>query len=68
MYTEQSSIMPNLFTPDVALDLQEYLQDMSQDASNPVDLELALDYLETQDIQITDAVVNYVTRFIDINF
>ena len=54
---------------DIATDLISFLQDMSSDNDNLVpDLELATDYLESQDVEITDAVLNHAARLIDINF
>ena len=53
----------------IATDLISFLQDMSSDNENLVpDLELATDYLESQGVEITDAVLNHVSRLIDINF
>ena len=50
-------------------DLILFLQDMSSDNDNLVpDLELATDYLESQGVEITDAVLNHAARLIDINF
>ena len=51
-----------------AIDLLSYLQDVSVDAPNTPDLELATDYLESQGVEITDAVLNHASRLIDINF
>ena len=54
---------------DIATDLISFLQDMSSDNENLVpDLELATDYLESQGVEITDAVLNHASRLIDINF
>tara|TARA_B100000508_G_scaffold42401_1_gene33043 strand:+ start:357 stop:530 length:174 start_codon:yes stop_codon:yes gene_type:complete len=54
---------------DIATDLISFLQDMSSDNDNLVpDLELATDYLESQGVEITDAVLNHAARLIDINF
>ena len=54
---------------DIATDLISFLQDMSSDNDNLVpDLELATDYLESQGVEITDAVLNHASRLIDINF
>ena len=53
----------------IATDLISFLQDMSSDNDNLVpDLELATDYLESQGVEITDAVLNHASRLIDINF
>ncbi len=53
----------------IATDLISFLQDMSADNDNVVpDLELATDYLESQGVEITDAVLNHAARLIDINF
>ncbi len=52
----------------IATDLISYLQDMSVDAPNAPDLELATDYLESQGVEITEAVLNHAARLIDINF
>ena len=53
----------------IATDLISFLQDMSSDNDNLVpDLELATDYLESQGVEITDAVLNHAARLIDINF
>ena len=42
---------------------------MSSDNDNQApDLELATDYLESQGVEITDAVLNHAARLIDINF
>ena len=50
-------------------DLILFLQDMSSDNDNQApDLELATDYLESQGVEITDAVLNHAARLIDINF
>ena len=51
-----------------ATDLVHFLQDMAADTNNTPDLELATDYLESQDVEITDAVLNHAARLIDINF
>ena len=54
---------------NIATDLISFLQDMSSDNDNLVpDLELATDYLESQGVEITDAVLNHAARLIDINF
>ena len=54
---------------EIATDLISFLQDMSSDNDNLVpDLELATDYLESQGVEITDAVLNHASRLIDINF
>jgi len=54
---------------EIATDLISFLQDMSSDNDNLVpDLELATDYLESQGVEITDAVLNHAARLIDINF
>ncbi len=53
----------------IATDLISFLQDMSSDNDNLVpDLELATDYLESQGVEITDAVLNHAAHLIDINF
>ena len=53
----------------IATDLISFLQDMSADNDNVApDLELATDYLESQGVEITDAVLNHAARLIDINF
>ena len=53
----------------IATALISFLQDMSSDNENLVpDLELATDYLESQGVEITDAVLNHASRLIDINF
>ena len=50
-------------------DLILFLQDMSSDNDEQApDLELATDYLESQGVEITDAVLNHASRLIDINF
>ena len=49
-------------------DLIFFLQDMAADTNNTPDLELASDYLESQGVEITDAVLNHAARLIDINF
>ena len=54
---------------ELATDLILFLQDMSSDNDNLVpDLELATDYLESQGVEITDAVLNHAAHLIDINF
>ena len=52
----------------IANDLVLFLQDMAADTNNTPDLELATDYLESQGVEITDAVLNHAARLIDINF
>ena len=52
----------------IATDLISYLQDMSVDAPNAPDLELATDYLESQGVEITDAVLTSVQTLISLNF
>ena len=53
----------------IATYLISFLQDMSADNDNLVpDLDLATDYLESQGVEITDAVLNHAARLIDINF
>ncbi len=64
MYTKQISIMPLQTT----VDLLSYLQDVSVDAPNTPDLELAIDYLESQDVEITDAVIADVQELLFLNF
>ena len=64
MYTKQISIM-NLQT---ANDLVLFLQDMAADTNNTPDLELATDYLESQDVEITDAVIADVQELLFLNF
>ena len=51
-----------------AIDLLSYLQDVSVNAPNTPDLDLATDYLESQGVELTPAVINYTARLIDINF
>ena len=51
-----------------AIDLLSYLQDVSVDAPNTPDLELATDYLESQDVEITDAVIADVQELLFLNF
>ena len=41
---------------------------MSVDAPNTPDLELATDYLESQDVEITDAVIADVQELLFLNF
>jgi len=53
---------------ETATDLILFLQDMSEDADNAPDLELATDYLESQGVDVTPAVINHAARLIDINF
>ena len=54
---------------DIATDLISFLQDMSSDNDNLVpDLELATDYLESQDVEITDAVIADVQELLFLNF
>ena len=54
---------------DIATDLISFLQDMSSDNDNLVpDLELAIDYLESQDVEITDAVIADVQELLFLNF
>ena len=53
----------------IATDLISFLQDMSSDNENLVpDLELATDYLESQDVEITDAVIADVQELLFLNF
>jgi len=50
-------------------DLILFLQDMSSDNDEQApDLDLATDYLESQGVELTPAVINYTARLIDINF
>ena len=51
-----------------AIDLLSYLQDVSVNAPNTPDLELATDYLESQDVEITDAVISDVQELLLLNF
>ena len=51
-----------------AIDLLSNLQDVSVDAPNTPDLELATDYLESQDVEITDAVIADVQELLFLNF
>ena len=54
---------------DIATDLISFLQDMSSDNDNLVpDLELATDYLESQGVEITDAVIADVQELLFLNF
>tara|TARA_Y100000739_G_C20184907_1_gene273961 strand:- start:145 stop:318 length:174 start_codon:yes stop_codon:yes gene_type:complete len=54
---------------ETATDLILFLQDMSSDNDNQApDLELATDFLESQGVDITPAVINHAARLIDINF
>jgi len=53
---------------ETATDLILFLQDMSEDTDNAPDLELATDYLESQGVDVTPAVINHAARLIDINF
>ena len=53
----------------IATDLISFLQDMSSDNDNQApDLELATDYLESQDVEITDAVIADVQELLFLNF
>ena len=53
----------------IATDLISFLQDMSSDNENLVpDLELATDYLESQGVEITDAVIADVQELLFLNF
>ena len=49
-------------------DLIFFLQDMAADTNNTPDLELATDYLESQDVEITDAVIADVQELLFLNF
>ena len=49
-------------------DLIFFLQDMASDTDNTPDLELATDYLESQGVEITDAVLTSVQTLISLNF
>ena len=51
-----------------ANDLVLFLQDMAADTNNTPDLELAIDYLESQDVEITDAVIADVQELLFLNF
>ena len=51
-----------------ANDLVLFLQDMAADTNNTPDLELATDYLESQGVEITDAVLTSVQTLISLNF
>ena len=53
---------------DTRTDLISFLQDMSIDAPNTPDLELAIDYLESQDVEITDAIIADVQELLFLNF
>ena len=54
---------------EIATDLISFLQDMSSDNDEQApDLDLATDFLESQGVEITDAVLNHAARLIDINF
>ena len=54
---------------EIATDLISFLQDMSSDNDEQApDLDLATDYLESQGVELTPAVINYAARLIDINF
>ena len=57
-----------MFSTSISQDLVNFIKDMQQDAPNPVDLELCLDFVESQGVEITDAVLNHAARLIDINF
>tara|TARA_R100001460_G_scaffold104279_1_gene149931 strand:- start:113 stop:295 length:183 start_codon:yes stop_codon:yes gene_type:complete len=50
--------------------LLAYLREMSDDAPNAPDLELALDFIEIEfpEVPLTDAVINYVDKIITANF
>ena len=53
----------------IATDLISFLQDMSSDNDNQApDLELATDYLESQGVEITDAVIADVQELLFLNF
>ena len=57
-----------MFSTSISQNLVNFIEDMQQDAPNPVDLELCLDFVESQGVEITDAVLNHASRLIDINF
>tara|TARA_B100000925_G_scaffold264891_1_gene223700 strand:- start:399 stop:572 length:174 start_codon:yes stop_codon:yes gene_type:complete len=54
---------------ELATDLILFLQDMSSDNDNQApDLDLATDFIESQGVELTPAVINHAARLIDINF
>lgn len=55
-------------TFDQICDLIAYLEDMTQDSPNAPDLELAADYLEMQDIELSDVNLAVAQEVIDDNF
>ena len=58
-----------IMNSETATDLILFLQDMSSDNDNQApDLELATDYLESQGVDVTPAVINHAAFLIDINF
>ena len=58
-----------MFSTSISQNLVNFIEDMQQDAPNPVDLELCLDFVESQGVDLTnDNVVNYIAKLIDINF
>ena len=55
-------------TFDQICDLVSYLEDMTQDSPNVPDLELAADFLEMQDIELSDGNLAVAQEVIDDNF
>ena len=48
------------FTTDISQDLVNFIEDMQQDAPHPFDLELCLDFVESQGVDLTPAVIEQV--------
>ena len=58
-----------MFSTSISQNLVNFIEDMQQDAPNPVDLELCLDFVESQGVDLTNSnVVDYIAELIDINF
>ena len=49
-----------MFTTAISQSLVNFIKDMQQDAPNPVDLELCLDFVESQGVDLTPAVIEQV--------
>ena len=49
-----------MFTTSISQNLVNFIKDMQQDAPNPVDLELCLDFVESQGVDLTPAVIEQV--------
>ena len=49
-----------MFTTSISQDLVSFIKDMGNDAPNPVDLEMCLDFVENQGVDLTPAVIDQI--------